>query len=248
MSKALIFSPHPDDAEWAMGGTIALMIQEGWDIVIVDLTNGEPTPHGSEDIRAAETKKANEILGIQHRINLGLPNRYLQATLENRRKLAEVIRQEQPDILFGPALPDDHPDHVEANKLIKSARFEAKFHKTDMAGGPHWSPWLYHYYSIHRQDLISPSFAIDISGVWDTKLAAVKAYQSQISSPSVTIPPIDRICTLCQYFGHCIGQLYGEPFYSEGPLPLKSIDSLGLTEQRQNCAPCTVQKSTKDSF
>ncbi len=67
MKKALICSPHPDDAEWAMGGTIALMIKHKWNVVIVDLTNGEPTPNGSEAIRKAETEQANKILGIKHR-------------------------------------------------------------------------------------------------------------------------------------------------------------------------------------
>ena len=92
MKTALIVAPHPDDAELGMGGTIAKMETGGWNVTVVDLTDGEPTPFGSKQIRAKETKTASDILGIKKRICLGMPNRSLDPTLENRRKLAEVIR------------------------------------------------------------------------------------------------------------------------------------------------------------
>ena len=88
MTNVLIIAPHPDDAELAMGGVIAQMIQSKWNVVLADLTNGEPTPLGTEQIRKQESQEASRILGITNRINLGLPNRYLQATLENRQRLA----------------------------------------------------------------------------------------------------------------------------------------------------------------
>ena len=43
----LVVAPHPDDAEPGLGGTIAKMVDEGY-VGILDLTSGEPTPHGSE--------------------------------------------------------------------------------------------------------------------------------------------------------------------------------------------------------
>ena len=70
MKTALIVAPHPDDAELAMGGAIAKMITDGIDVIVVDLTNGEPTPFGSKQIRAKETQEASEILGIKKRICL----------------------------------------------------------------------------------------------------------------------------------------------------------------------------------
>jgi LmbE family N-acetylglucosaminyl deacetylase len=126
MKTALIVAPHPDDAEIAMGGTIAKMITAGWNVSVVDLTDGEPTPFGSKQVRAEETQKANDFLGIKKRICLHMPNRNLEPTLQNRRKLAEVIRLHKPDILFAPAMPDWHPDHKAALELTEAARFEAK--------------------------------------------------------------------------------------------------------------------------
>ena len=138
--EALIVAPHPDDAELAMGGTIAKMLNVGWKVVIADLTDGEPTPFGTKEKREQETQEADRILGITKRLCLDMPNRSLRATLENRRKLAEVIRLYTPDIIFAPAMPDYHPDHIAAAELAHAARFEAKLHKTDLAGEPHWTP------------------------------------------------------------------------------------------------------------
>ena len=58
----LVVAPHPDDAELGMGGTIAKMVSQGWRIGILDLTTGEPTPHGSESLRREETLKATDTL------------------------------------------------------------------------------------------------------------------------------------------------------------------------------------------
>lgn len=228
MKKAMIIAPHPDDAELAMGGTIAKMIESGWDVVVIDLTDGEPTPFGSKQLRQEETEKANHILGIKKRICLEMPNRYLQAALENRKKLAEVIRLNQPDLLFGPVMPDQHPDHVAAAELIKGARFEARFHKTNMAGQPHWAARQYGYYSTHRADYDKPSFIVDITDFWDKKIKAIQAYESQIknilSVNSVSL--LEKVEVICRYFGQCVGSKYGEPFISYEPIRVKKIEFL----------------------
>ncbi|MCX5638795.1 MAG: bacillithiol biosynthesis deacetylase BshB1 [Planctomycetota bacterium] len=226
--KTMIISPHPDDAELAMGGTIAKMIESGWDVIVIDLTDGEPTPFGSKQVRRKETKKANKILGIKKRICLEMPNRYLQATLENRKKLAEIIRLNQPDLLFGPAMPDYHPDHVEAAKLAKGARFEAKFHKTILAGTPHWVLKEYGYYSTHRLYHDKPSFIVDITDFWDKKIRAIRAYRSQITNiPSAnSVCLLEKIEVICRYFGQCIGSKYGEPFVSYEPIGVRKLESL----------------------
>ena len=227
MKTALIVAPHPDDAELAMGGAIAKMIIAGWSVCIVDLTNGEPTPFGSKEMRAKETQQASDILGIKRRLCLNMPNRNLELTLQNRRKLAEVIRVNRPDILFAPAMPDWHPDHKATLELTESARFEAKYHKTDLAGSPHWTPKLWLYYSPHRQDFIKPSVIMNISDVWEKKLTAIKAYQSQLknSSRNGTYSLLERIEITAKYFGQCINTAYGEPFIAREPVSIPSFDS-----------------------
>ena len=228
MKKALIIAAHPDDAEIAMGGSIAKMIAAGWDVTVVDLTDGEPTPFGSKQIRMREADSANKVLGIQKRICLEMPNRYLQVTLENRRRLAQIIRLTCPDLLFGPVVSDWHPDHVAAAQLVAGARFEAKFHKTDMAGAPYWTPKLYGYYSIHRLWYQKPSFIVDVTDYWNKKIAAVEAYQSQNknTASAKTASLLEKIEISCRYFGQCIGAKYAEPFVSFEPMGVRNLELL----------------------
>ncbi len=133
----LVVAPHPDDAELGMAGTILKMLGQGMKVGILDLTSGEPTPHGSEELRREETAAANRILNVTWRGNAGLPNRRLEATLENRAIIAGFIRQLKPRWLFAPYWEDAHPDHSAATQLVEAARFWAKLSKTDLPGTPH---------------------------------------------------------------------------------------------------------------
>jgi len=219
MQNILIIAPHPDDAELAMAGTIAKMVESGLDVTIIDLTDGEPTPFGSKQIRKEETARATEILQIKNRSCLNLPNRYLYPTLKNRKKIAEAIRIYQPDVLFGPAEPDLHPDHIAARELIDGARFEAKLCKTRLAAEAHWVAKRFDYYSPHRLDYPVPSFIVDITDYWDKKIESIEAYQSQIKNhPSNAISIVEKTEIVCRYFGQSIGVKFGEPFYSHQPL------------------------------
>src|SRR5947209_5710921 len=108
MLDYLIIAPHPDDAELAMGGTIALLRGQGASVGVLDLTDGEPTPHGNPEIRRRETEAATAVLGLSWRGNLGLTNRRLEADLDARGKLAGTIRRLKPRCLFAPYWEDAH--------------------------------------------------------------------------------------------------------------------------------------------
>ena len=75
----LVVAPHPDDAELGMAGAILQYKADGYRVGVLDLTDGEPTPFGSLEIRARETAAATKILGLDWRGNLGLPNRSLRS-------------------------------------------------------------------------------------------------------------------------------------------------------------------------
>ena len=114
----LIIAAHPDDAELAMGGTILALKASGATVGVLDLTSGEPTPHGSPEIRIRETEAASRILALDWRGNLGLANRSLVADLEARQRLAGTIRQLKPRVLLTHYWDDAHPDHVAASALV----------------------------------------------------------------------------------------------------------------------------------
>lgn len=161
MARILIFAPHPDDAEIAMGASIAKFIAQGHDVLLCDCTDGEPTPRGSPEIRAREAAEAGRILGVR-RFNLGWRNRFVQHSIEARHAAAGVIRAHQAQILFAPYFEDAHPDHLAVTRIVEDAKFDAKLTKLDMpappgcAGhpGPTPSPpvyprWLFYYYASH---------------------------------------------------------------------------------------------------
>src|SRR5437016_3729351 len=141
----LVIAPHPADAELGAGGAILLLKAEGAAVGVLDLTNGEPTPYGNAEIRRSETEAASNVLGLDWRGNLGLPNRALVADLDARHRLAEMLRRLRPRCLFAPYWDDAHPDHVAASSLVDAARFWAKLTKTDLAGQPHYPQRSYYY-------------------------------------------------------------------------------------------------------
>ncbi len=230
MLDALVIAPHPDDAELGMAGGILRMQAEGLRVGVLDLTNGEPTPHGTPEIRARETAAATEILELKWRQNLGLPNRMVEPSLENRAKLAGVIRQTKPRWLFAPYWEDAHPDHTAATKLVEDARFWAKLSKTDdtpypLPGDRHHPERIYNYFCVHLKLTPQPAFVLDISDVWQQKLASIRAYESQfLTGRSTTF--LDQFISESQYWGKTIGAAYGEPYACREPLGLSGFSSL----------------------
>lgn len=224
----LIVAPHPDDAELGMGGAILKFIAEGKRVGVLDLTDGEPTPHGSPELRSRETTAASEILKLDWRENLGLPNRSLEPTLAARHQLAAVIRRVRPRWLFAPYWIDAHPDHVAATQLVEAARFWAKLTKTDLPGEPHHPQRIYNYFCVHLKLALQPAFVLDISDHWETKLAAIRCYHSQFIEGRPPEPPtfLDRLRDEAAYWGKTIGVRYGEPFACREPLGLRSMSEL----------------------
>ena len=224
----LIIAAHPDDAEISVGGTIAALKAEGASVGILDLTSGEPTPHGTLEIRQRETAAASAVLGVDWRGNLDLPNRSLCADLEARRLLAGMIRQLKPRFLLTHYWEDAHPDHVAASALVDAARFWGKLTKTDLPGEPHYPARIYYFLSIHQRLHIQPSFVIDVTAHHATKMRAVECYHSQLIQGRPTTPPtiFDDLRDRARYWGWTIGTTYGEPLLCREEVGLRSLSDL----------------------
>lgn len=228
MLDILVIAPHPDDAEIGMGGSLALLLAEGYRVGILDLTDGEPTPLGSRELRSRETEAASQVLGIPWRRCLGLPNRSLEHTLDARWAVAGVLREVRPRILFAPYWEDAHPDHVAATALIEAARFWAKLTKSDMAGQPHWAAHIYYYFSLHLRVHERPAFVLDITAHLETKLRAVQCFGSQFGRPGAegSRNVFEELRDRARYWGWAIGSTYGEPFASREAVGLAGLRSL----------------------
>lgn len=223
MLDALVVAPHPDDAELGVGGAIVRLMAQGWKVGILDLTSGEPTPLGSIETRKAETASANAALGNPWRMNLGLPNRSLEPSLDHRRALAAVFRKVRPRLIFAPFWEDAHPDHTAATKLVEDARFWSKLSKSDIPGEPFHPSRVLYYFSVHLKIVERPSFVLDVSDQTDAKRAALRCYRSQL--PDAVI---DSVFDRSRFWGHTIGVRHGEPFASREPIGLAGLNDLKL--------------------
>lgn len=223
MQRFLVIAPHPDDGELGMGGTIIKLVRQGHYVHLLDMTNGEPTPNGSPEIRQREWENATKVLGCS-RSNLGLKNREVTHDLPSRHKLAAEIRKHRPTVLFVPYTPDAHPDHVAATRIAEDARFDAKLTKTDIPGEP-WHPKrIIYYFCTHLRISFAPTFAIDVSDTHADKIVACRCYTSQ--GLSRDDGAIELVTETAAYFGNRIGTKFAEPFFSHELLGLDGLNDL----------------------
>ena len=208
-----------------MGGTIVRLVQQGHNVLLVDMTNGEPTPHGSPEIRETEWRAAAEILGVQ-RLLVGLTNRQVTHDLASRHRMAGVIREHQASIVFLPYPEDAHPDHRATTRIVEDARFDAKLTRIDLPGEPIYPKWMIYYYCTHLRHVADPTFCFDISQQMDTKEASIMAYKTQFVIPEKNRRVVEWVRQMNGYMGSRIGCTYGEPFFMQEPLGLGTLDSL----------------------
>ncbi len=229
---ALFFAAHPDDAELSCGGTIIKMVKSGKKAGIIDLTQGELGTRGSKSIRASEAKDAQKILGLSIRENLKIKDGQIENSPRNRLKIISVIRTFQPSIIFMPYHNDRHPDHINANKLIKESAFYSGLQKisTKKNGktqSPHRPRKNFFYMQTYT---FEPSFIIDITDEFSQKMEAVKSYGSQFYKPGNKKPEtfissrnfIEYIEARARFYGFMIGTKYGEPFYTPEKIRLNN--------------------------
>ena len=227
MANILVVGPHPDDQELGMGGTIIRLASQGHDVHLLDMTNGEPTPHGSPEIREKEWTAAAKILGVTRRL-LGLPNRSVTHSLQARHAVAGVIREHQAQVVFLPYFEDAHPDHVATTRIVEDARFDAKLSKIDLPGEPIYPKWLIYYYCTHLRHVAAPSFCMDISEQMERKIESIVAYESQFVIPEKNRRVVEWLREMNGYMGSRIGVRYAEPFFVREPLGLTALDALAF--------------------
>src|SRR5262245_31529897 len=118
---ALVIAARPDDAEISLGGTILKLIDAKKRLGVLDLTRGEMGTRGTAAERDAETTAANRLLGLAWRGNLELPDARVVVDLETRERLARILREHAPQLVFAQHAEDLHPDHAACGELARQA-------------------------------------------------------------------------------------------------------------------------------
>lgn len=189
-STVMIFAPHPDDAEFFAGGTLARMIQEGATVIPVIATDGrcgsfEYDSQTLAALRAKEAQAAAQALGAQAPILLGHPDFKLDTLPPGllREQFVRLLREHRPEVVIAEDpfyLAEVHPDHRAVAWAASDALNFAMLpllHPEHLEQGlqPHFVTEKYYYGDPHHSDRV-----VDISGTIEIKLAALGAHRSQM--------------------------------------------------------------------
>lgn len=237
----LAFGSHPDDIEIACGGTIAKFVREGYSVAVVDMSLGELGTRGTPEDRLKEAEEAKKVLGIKFRENLKLPDGFTSPTKETILETIRVLRKYRPKMVLFSANFERHPDHEALNSIVRRAMFLSGLRKLQtFEDGIPQEPWrirkMYCYMQSYQFPK-EPSFYVDITDVYETKLQAIKCYVSQVfvegksnpNEPTTRLSRPDFFVELearARYFGTLVGVKYAEAFLSIEPIGISSLSKL----------------------
>lgn len=240
----LAFAAHPDDVELCAGGTVCTLVDQGYRVGIVDLTRGELGSRGSAELRMKEATRAAGILGVLYRSNLGLRDGDIRNTPESRLGVIRELRRHRPRIILINSPECRHPDHCAAARMVADAAFYSGLRKIEVYGSGDelvlldertdappverrtdplepWRPqYVLHYMQAEEFD---PAIVVDVSNVWERRMKALLAFESQFHNPDyepgeddpetfVSNPDfMEWIEARARVYGYRIGARYGEP-------------------------------------
>lgn len=232
----IVVGAHPDDVEIACGGTIALLVEQGYRVGIIDLTDGEPTPLSpSPDVRRAEAMAAAITLGVHVRKILDFTNRRLMDGFDERVALAKEFRRYRPKMVigFGNKTPMASPDHYQAMQITDAAVFYSRLTKWDdfFEGLPVHTIERQLYFRLQFEPAAIVGFdsqiTVDIGKTLEKKIASIACYATQF--PPAKSHVFDRVRGLAIAAGAAAGCRAGETFACTRPIATTDLfEAVGL--------------------
>jgi len=184
--KILIFGAHPDDPDFSAGGVAALYAQQGHQVKLVSLTNGDAGHHamGGAPLawrRRQEAADAGATLGVEY-VTLDIHDGALLPTLENRNLVIALIRAFTPDLVTVHRPNDYHPDHRYASQLVQDASYMVTVPNV-VSHVPHLRtmPVIVHTWDHFQKPYpFQPDVVVAIDGVIEQKVDALHCHTSQV--------------------------------------------------------------------
>lgn len=229
----LAIAAHPDDVELTCGGTLIKAALAGYKTGVLDLTRGEMGTRGTPETRAKEAAAAAKVMGLAWRGNLEVPDSDVQATRENKLALARVIRKVRPHTVIIPYWVGRHPDHYNSSTLAYEGCFLAGLKQLAIEGEA-FRPFKV-LYALADSDHVKPSFAVDITEVFERRRRAILCYQSQFrprgkARHSKVFIPLDnlqqKMDLIARASGRLIGVEYAEAFLVRETMQVEDVVSL----------------------
>jgi len=192
-AQVMVVTPHPDDAEFGVAGTVARWVKEGKDVVYVVCANGDKgtsdinmKPERLVKIREQEQLAAARLLGVREIVFLRHSDQSLEDTPEFRKEIVRLIRMYRPDTVVT-ADPYRryiwHRDHRIAGQVTLDAIFPyARDHLAypdllEEGLQPHKVKEVLLWAA--PEDI---NYRSDITNTFDTKLAALCCHKSQVGN------------------------------------------------------------------
>lgn len=192
--RALVVTAHPDDVDFGAAGTIATWVAQGTQVTYCILTDGDaggfdPAVPRSDipRIRRGEQIAAARILGVDDVRFLGYRDGQLEVSQGLRRDISRVIRQVRPQrmLIQSPErnwarIPASHPDHLAAGESsIFSIYPDARnpFAHPSLLSDEGLDAWTVH--DVWVMGGPTPNHVMDVTDVFSTKIAALRAHESQ---------------------------------------------------------------------
>lgn len=218
----IFFGAHPDDVELSAGGTVAKCVKDGLRVGIVDLTRGEMGTRGTPQVRKREAQNAAKALGASFRQQLDFQDGNLQTGREQELQIIELLRTHRPKLVIAPWPDDRHPDHTRTGRIVTEASFYAGLRALETGLEAHRPQTVLYYMQNY---MLPPSFVVDVTRTWKTKMKAVAAFKSQFHDPNSKEPAtfisdpkfLAMIDARGRHFGALIGVAYGEAFVTKQP-------------------------------
>jgi LmbE family N-acetylglucosaminyl deacetylase len=158
----------------------------------------------------------------------------LHNTDASRRVVVEQIRALRPRVVILPFPIGRHPDHRIASELCRDASYLAGLKNYPANGAPH-RPEKVLYTLAYREDPVKPTFVVDISAEFETKLAAIRCYASQFDGKMAAgeiFPAGDDIYENvrmhCARAGSLIRVAYGEPYHTDETVRVDDVVAMGV--------------------
>jgi len=185
--RVIAIFAHPDDADFKMGGTAALMAEAGHKVKFISITNGNAGHHEKgggvlAKIRRAEAEEAARRLGIEEYEVWDNNDAMLTPDLHIRMDIIRAIREWNADVVIGLRPNDYHPDHRNAGKLVIDASYMVIVPNVVSDTEPlrNNPVFLYMQDRFSKPNPFSHDVAVSIEESIDVKVEGLDAHQSQV--------------------------------------------------------------------
>jgi N-acetylglucosamine malate deacetylase 1 len=197
--NVLAIGAHGDDLEMFCGGTLARFAERGDKVFMCVVTDGRGRPKGNPDeiaeIRRKEAQTSADVIGAES-VWMGVPDGMLWFDEPTRHKFIEVIRETQPDIIITHPADDYHPDHKTTSRLVMDSAQIARTANYPSKFAPHRATVPIAFMDAERGIDFNPTEYVDISSVWEKKIAMLNAHRSQMMmngyDPNFVVPPQEQ--------------------------------------------------------